>query len=58
MKPDAITLYRHLVDSIDQPRFRPYLVLDLKFLVLCPLAVLFGGYLARSRAKVQIAGNS
>jgi len=43
MKPDAITLYRHLTDSIDQPRFRPYLVLDLKFLVLCPLAVLFGG---------------
>jgi|SRR5579863_7160228 len=49
-KPDVITLYRHLVGSIDQPRFRPYLVLDLKFLVLCPLAVLFGGYLARLHA--------
>jgi hypothetical protein len=48
-KPDALTLYRHLVDSIDQPRFRPYLLLDLKFLVLWPLAVLFGGYLARLR---------
>jgi hypothetical protein len=56
-KPDAITLYRHLVDSIDQPRFRPLLVLDLKFVVLCPLAVLYGGYLSRNRGERPSSGS-
>jgi hypothetical protein len=42
-------LRRHLVDSIDQPRFRPYLALDLGILFLVPIAVLLGGYLAGSR---------
>jgi hypothetical protein len=56
-KADAITLYRHLVESIDQPRFRPYLVLDLKFLAMNPLAVLFGGYLSHSRGENQSSGS-
>jgi hypothetical protein len=46
----APTLRRHLADSIDQPRFRPYLALDLGILLLCPIAVLLGGYIAGSRA--------
>jgi hypothetical protein len=46
----APTLRRHLVDSIDQPRFRPYLALDITILLLCPICVLLGGYLAGSRA--------
>ena len=41
------TLHMHLVDSIDQLRFRPYLAGDMAFLFLCPIAVLLGGYLAR-----------
>jgi len=48
---------RLLVNSMEQPRFRPYLAADMAFLCLCPIAVLLGGYLSRSRAKVQIAGN-
>lgn len=44
------TLLRHLIDAIDQPRFRPYLALDLGILLLSPIAVLLGGYLAGSRA--------
>jgi hypothetical protein len=47
------TLRRHLVDSIDQPRFRPYLALDLGILLLVPIAVLLGGYLAGKRAEDQ-----
>lgn len=43
-------LLHHLIESIDQPRFRPYLALDFGILLLSPLAVLLGGYLARSRA--------
>jgi hypothetical protein len=46
------TLHRHLVESIDQPRFRPYLAADMAYLFLCPIAVLVGGYLARSRKEV------
>jgi hypothetical protein len=46
----APVLRRHLVDSIDQARFRPYLALDLGILVLCPIAVVLGGYLAGSGA--------
>jgi hypothetical protein len=47
----------HLVNSIDQPRFRPYLAVDVVLVFLCPLAVLLGGYLGRgdngrSTAKV------
>jgi hypothetical protein len=37
----------HLVDSIDQPRFRLYLAVDLLLILLCPTAVLLGGYLVR-----------
>jgi hypothetical protein len=44
------TLIRHLIDSIDQPRFRSYLALDLGILFLSPIAVLLGGYIAGSRA--------
>ena len=44
------TLLRHLIDSIDQPRFRPYLAMDLGILLLSPIAVLLGGYIAGSRA--------
>jgi hypothetical protein len=44
------TLLRHLIDSIDQPRFRPYLAMDLGILLLFPIAVLLGGYIAGSRA--------
>jgi len=43
------TLRRHLIDSLDQPRFRPYLEADVAILVLCPIAVLAGGYLALGR---------
>jgi hypothetical protein len=43
-------LRRHLIDSIDQPRFRPYLALDLGILIVSPLAVLLGGYITGSRA--------
>jgi hypothetical protein len=51
------TLRRHLLDSVDQPRFRPYLEADVAVFLLSPIAVLLGGYLARRRAGVQIAGN-
>jgi hypothetical protein len=44
------TLLRHVIDSIDQPRFRPYLAMDLGILLLGPIAVLLGGYVACSRA--------
>jgi len=44
------TLLRHLINSIDQPRFRPYLAMDLGILLLFPIAVLLGGYIAGSRA--------
>lgn len=40
------TLLHHLIESIDQPRFRPYLALDLGILLLSPIAVLLGGYIA------------
>jgi hypothetical protein len=49
---------RLLVNSIEQPRFRPYLAADMAFLFLGPIAVLLGGYLAGSRAEVQIERNS
>ena len=52
------TLHRHLVDSIDQPRFRPYLAGDLAFLFLCPIAVLLGGYLARNREEGRSRSSS
>jgi hypothetical protein len=42
---------RLLVNSIDQPRFRPYLVANIALFLLCPIGVLLGGYLARSRAE-------
>jgi hypothetical protein len=45
------TLRRHLVNSIEQPRFRPYLPVGVAFLFLCPIAVLLGGYLARNRKE-------
>ncbi len=45
------TLLHHLIDSIDQPRFRPYLEADVAIVLLSPIAVLVGGYLARSRAE-------
>jgi hypothetical protein len=44
------TLLRNLIDSIDQPRFRPYLAMDLGILLLSTIAVLLGGYIAGSRA--------
>ncbi len=52
------TLRRHLIDSVDQPRFRPYLEADVAVFLLCPIAVLVGGYLARSRAEDQSPGFS
>ncbi len=42
---------RLLMNSIEQPRFRPYLVADMAFLFLGPMAVLLGGYLGRSRGE-------
>jgi hypothetical protein len=42
---------RLLVKSIEQPRFRPYLVFNMALLLVCPIAVLLGGYLARPRAE-------
>ena len=50
------TLLRHLIDSIDQPRFRPYLAMDLGILLLFPIAVLLGGYVAGSRADDRSRG--
>jgi hypothetical protein len=44
-------LHRLLVDSISQPRFRFYLWHEAPVLILCPLAVLAGGYLGRHRAE-------
>jgi hypothetical protein len=41
---------RLLVNSIDQPRFRPYLAANMALFLLCPVGVILGGYLARSRA--------
>ncbi len=43
-------LHRVIVDSITQPRFRWYLWNQSPLLILCPLAVLAGGYLGRRRA--------
>jgi hypothetical protein len=45
------TLLHHLIDSIDQPRFRPYLEADVAIVLLSPILVLVGGYLARSRSE-------
>jgi hypothetical protein len=42
---------RVLVNSIEQPRFRPYLAADMAFLFLGPIAVLLGGYLSRGGAR-------
>jgi hypothetical protein len=50
-------LHRLLVDSIDQPRFRPYLAADMAFLFLSPIAVMLGGYLARSRGANRSSGS-
>lgn len=44
-------LCRLSANSLDQPRFRSYLEADIAFLMLCPLAVVIGGFLARGRAK-------
>lgn len=44
-------LRRLSVNSIDQPRFRSYLAADIALLLLCPVVVLLGGYLARNRAE-------
>jgi hypothetical protein len=51
------TLHRLLADSIDQPRFRPYLAGEVAFLFLCPIAVLLGGYLSRSRGENRSSGS-
>lgn len=48
MVPGFSELHRLAVNSIDQPRFRSYLEADIAFLLLSPLAVLLGGYLARN----------
>lgn len=53
MVPGFSELHRLWVNSIDQPRFRSYLEWDVAFLLLCPLAVLVGGYLARHREKID-----
>jgi hypothetical protein len=42
---------RLLVNSIDQPRFRPYLAANMALFLFCPMGVLLGGYLARNRAE-------
>lgn len=56
--PGFTELYRLAVNSIDQPRFRWYLEMDIAFLLLCPMAVLLGGYLARNRNVDRRAPNS
>jgi len=48
---------RLVVNSIGQPRFRPYLAADIAFLFLGPIAVLLGGYLARSRGENRPSGS-
>ena len=47
--PGFPELYRLALNSIDQPRFRWYLEWDIALLLLCPMAVLLGGYLAPGR---------
>jgi hypothetical protein len=42
-------IHRLWVNSIDQPRFWPYLATEMTLVVLCPIAVLLGGYLAGAR---------
>jgi hypothetical protein len=52
------TLLHHLIDSIDQPRFRPYLGADVAILLLSPIAVLLGGYLAGNREEGRSRSSS
>jgi hypothetical protein len=54
MTPEVTRL---LVNSLEQPRFRPYLVADMAFLFLGPMAVLLGGYLSHSRDESRSSGS-
>ncbi|MEO8050573.1 MAG: hypothetical protein ABI833_09180 [Acidobacteriota bacterium] len=51
---DLPFILRNLTNSIDQPRFRPYLALDLAKLVTVIFGILLGGILARPK-KLQSA---
>jgi hypothetical protein len=48
-------IHRLWLNSIDQPRFRLYLAKEITLIVLCPMAVLLGGYLAGARRKYRSA---
>jgi hypothetical protein len=48
-------IHRLWLNSIGQPRFRLYLAKEIMLIVLCPMAVLLGGYLAGARRKYRSA---